>query len=263
MGVLTSGKTDLYSLHNYIQNTLISSPKEIMVESLRKFFSQDSFYHYQKDQWGFPLTPDHTDLPIESGLNDNVTTRLFIGETFRKDVQYYPCLLVKHAGSRSVPISMNRDKGSIKWAPVKYIDGYGNESIINNPSYIIQAGAWEGSLAIDIKTRSSKSRDELSEIVAIFGVDSFNDILKDVGVFIKAVSISSPSEIEDRNDKIYLNTITFDIRTEWRREIPITNVLEVINICVDLGLFTSTGQNVAPNLTINTTIELIDNLINL
>ena len=78
MGVLTSGKTDLYSLHNYIQNTLISSPKEIMVESLRKFFSQDSFYHYQKDQWGFPLTPDHTDLPIESGLNDNVTTMIIL-----------------------------------------------------------------------------------------------------------------------------------------------------------------------------------------
>jgi len=57
---------------------------------------------------------------------------------------------------------------------------------------------------------------------------------------------------------LYRQTITLELRTEWRREIPITDVLDMINICVDIG-HTEDGVFIAaPNLTINTNIELLE-----
>lgn len=263
MGTANTFNTDLYSLNSYVQNTMISHPKSLFIEALRDFFSQDSYYHYQRDAWGFPLTPDHTDLPTTSGLEDDSTTRLFIGEAYRKDIIYYPALLVKHGGARSVPISMNRETGSVQWGATKVVDGYGNERIFSTPSHFIQAGAWQGSIAVDIKTKSLRARDELAELVSILFVNQRFDEMKNSGVVILGTNISSPTETEDRNDKIYVVTVNFDIRTEWRRHIPIETVIDAINFCIDFGQITSTGQNVAPNLTINTTVELMENLLDL
>jgi len=41
------------------------------------------------------------------------------------------------------------------------------------------------------------------------------------------------------NDKVYLQSITLETYSEWRREIPITNLLETINFCFKYGLFSS------------------------
>ena len=56
-------KTDLFGLYNIVQASMIVYPKEIIIATLRDFFSQDSYYHFAKDQWGFANTTDHTDLP--------------------------------------------------------------------------------------------------------------------------------------------------------------------------------------------------------
>jgi hypothetical protein len=255
--------TDLYAINNFVQNTLVSHPKAIFIETLRDAFAQDSYYHYTRDPFGFPKTPDHTDLSPSAGIEDDDTTRLFIGEYYRFDVKYHPAILVKSAGSRYVPISFNQNIGTIIWANTKFIDGYGNTTTIATPNYFKEAGAWEGQISVEIETRSSKSRDELVELVSILLINKNRLQLQNAGVCIKGVSQSAPSESEDRNDKLFNQSITFDIRSEWRREIPINSIIDAINICVDFGNVETTPMQPAPNIRINSNVELLDALIDL
>jgi hypothetical protein len=260
MGTANTHKTDLYSLFNYVQNTQITHPKEIFIETLRNYFSEDSYYHYSRDQWGFPNTPDHTNLLLGAGLDDEITTRLYIGEYYRYDVSYYPSLLVKHTGSSSMPISMSRNKGSVQWEAIQYVDGYGNKTSYSTPSYFIEAGAWEGSLSVDIETKSLRSRDELAQIVSQFFVSAAYEDLYKSGVVIKSGSpkVGSPTEEDDRNDKIFKVSVNFDIYSEWRRHTPITSVVDAINICVELGDLREEPARLAPNVTVVTSIDLIN-----
>lgn len=262
MSTVSAFKTDLYALHGYTQNTLISYPKELFIENLRKFFSQDSYYHYQRDEFGFALTPDQTNMLPTSGINDSLTTRIFIGEPWKKDIVFYPALFVKHGGAKSVPLSMSRDQDSLQWQAIQYTDGYGNSKIVQTPVAFIQSGAWEGSIVVDVASRSSKARDEISELVALSFVDFMHKDMFKSGVLIKSgsPSISSPTETDDRVDKLFRCSLTFDIRTEWSRHIPVTSVVDAINICIDLGNLNVNPPALDPNMSISTTIELVSAL---
>lgn len=256
-------KTDLYNLHDYIQNTLIVSPKDLFIESLRDFFSKDSYYHWVADAWGFPLTPDHTDLHPQAGLHNDLTTRLFIGESLRHDVIYYPAIIVKHGGSRAVPVSFNRERGAVQHKSTSFIDGYGNERIVITPSSFIFSGAYEGSIVVEVESRGLRSRDELIELITIAFVDTYHEQMQNSGVFIKPndITISSPSESDDRNDKLFKQSVTFGTRTEWRREIPIESIVDAINVCVDFASnLDAEPIHFAPNLTVRTSIDLINAL---
>lgn len=252
-------KSDLPYLHNVVQNTMISAPKEIIIATLRDYFSHDTYYHFDKDAWGFANTVDHTDLPLGSGLNDHSTTRLFIGEYNRRDPIYYPAILVKHGGGRSVPISLNREDSTVSWDVILYEDGYGNSVYRKIPKSFVFAGAWEGSISIDVITRSLHSRDELLQEIMMCFTDITNKALERVGIAVKPnASWSAPSDQEDRNDKLFRQTITLEIRTEWRREIPVRNIVEVINFSVEFGYLSSPNAPIAQNLTINTNVTLLD-----
>lgn len=260
MGSANTYQTDLYGIHNYVQNTLLIHPKEAFIELLRDFFSQDSYFHYTADQFGFPKTVDQTDLPLDAGINDDVTTRLFIGEPFRYDVPYYPSLLIRSAGSRFVPISFNNNKDDVHYSVTRFVDGYGNESFVSTPSYIVQAGAWEGTINIDVETKSHRSRDELVELVSLYFIDTCRWELQNSGVFIKGINISAPSETDDRTDKLFKQTVSCEIRSEWRRHIPISNIVDAINICVDFGNLGPTPPVIAPNIRVTTMLEFSDSL---
>lgn len=256
-------QTDLYGLFGYWQNSLIIHPKEIVIETLRKFFSEDSYYHYVKDEFGFPKTPDHAGLPNDAGYNDDSTTRVFIGEQFRYDIRYYPSILVKHQGGKSVPLSFSRNKGSVQYKSVRYVDGYGNETLISTPDYFYRSGSWEGNLSISVEARSPKERDELVELVNILFVDLKVEDLFVAGLIVKGVSTGSPSEADDRNDKIYKQEVTLDIRSDWEQRTYVTNIIDAINICVDFGHIEETPYDLAPNLSISTLIEFVDTINNL
>jgi hypothetical protein len=266
-------KSDLYSIHNIIQASMLVYPKEIIIATLRDFFSKDSYYHYSKNQWGFANTTDHTDLPPGADLPYGVgarpelsnvsplSTRLFIGENYRYDGIYYPAILVKSGGGKYVPISINRERGGVQYENIIFEDGYGNQSIVSKPKSFITAGVWEGSITIDVLTRSLRSRDDLIELIAMCFTEVTFDTLVDVGVVIKPLSYGAPSESDDRNDKLFRQSITLDIRTEWRREIPVGSIIDAI-------LFTATFEDlsrpespVSANLTINTDISLLDILL--
>lgn len=263
MPTVNTFRSDLQSLHNIVQNSMVTHPKEVFIESLREFFSDDAYYHYVRDEWGFPKTIDLTNVDLEAGYNDDITTRLFIGEPFRQDVIYYPAILIRHGGSSFVPISFNNEEGSVQWTARRFVDGYGNESLVQTPSHFIKAGAWEGTINIDIETRDSRSRDELVDFVSAHFIELRRRQLERSGVFVKKVSAGSPSESDDRNDKLFKQTITCEIRTEWRREIPVTNVVDMISICVDFGNLDTNPPVLAPNLRIVTPVELINALVNL
>ena len=266
-------KSDLFALHDIVQSSMIVYPKEIIIATLRDFFSKDSFYHYSKDQWGFPNTTDHTDLPPgadiptqynQFGANqEGLSTRLFVGENWRFDGIYYPAILVKNGGSRYVPISINRDKGGVEYSTVQYIDGYGNSTLISKPAYFYTAGAWEGSISIDVMTRSLRARDDLVELVAMCFTDIVFDTLYDVGLIVKPIQIGAPSESDDRNDKLFRQTLTLDIRTEWRREIPIGSFIDAILFTVNFQDLSRPESPAAANLTINTEVSMTDMLLNL
>ncbi len=254
-------KSDLYKIHNVVQNSMIVHPKEMIIAILRDHFSHDSYYHYSKDPWGFANTVDHTDLPLGSGLEDDVTTRIFIGENYRQDNIYYPAVLVKHGGSRSVPISINREEGAIQWQVIEFDDGYGNKVFFNSPKCFLFQGAWEGSINIEIQTKSIRARDDLAEIIGLCLTDITFKALQKAGVIIKPISIGAPSETDDRNDKLFRQNITLEIRTEWRREIPIGNLIEIINFSIDFADIIHDAPT-SQNLTVNNNFRLIDNLMN-
>ena len=266
-------KSDLNDIFNVVQNSMIVYPKEIIIATLRDYFSKDSYYHFSKNQWGFANTTDHTDLPLGADLPSgpganpnlnpfpNLSTRLFIGENYRYDGIYYPAILVKNGGTKSVPISMNRNKGTINYSETLYEDGYGNQQLIRTPSSFVTAGAWEGSVLIDIKTRSLRARDDLLEAVSMCFTEINFQSLYEVGLIVKPLSIGSPTESDDRNDKLFSQTITLDIRTEWRREIPIKSVIDSILFTVQFVDFNNPNAVPDPNLTINTEVSLIDNIL--
>ncbi len=250
--------TDLYTLNSIVQNTMLSYPKELIIGVLRDEFGKDSYFHYVKDQWGYPFVPDHTDLPIDTGLQDDSASRLYISERNRFAVPYLPALIVSMSNSSSVPISMNREKGTVKYSTLRVIDGYGNEKFYPTPTHYVFAGAYEGTMNIDVKTKGIRERDELTQTVSILLKDIRFDELVRAGVIIKKVSVGSFSEADDLNDKIYNATISLDIRSEWRREVPVESVIDAINICVDFGRVDVTPATFAENLQINTSISLLD-----
>jgi len=264
-GTLNIERTDLYKIHNVVQNTIMSYPKELIIGILRDEFSKDSYYHYVSDQFGFPKVVDHTDLPLDAGINDDQVTRIYIGETFHQGVILYPALFVKMTSAKSVPISMSRNKGVINYSKTIVSDELGNQKVYLTPTHIDLAGAWEGSISIDIWTRDIISRDHLSSILMLLFTDIRFESLRKAGVLVKSgnPSLGGLSETEDRQqEKLYKATINLDIRSEWRRLIPIESVVEKINLCVNFGTLDGLASE-SPNLQINQSLSLFDKIENL
>lgn len=267
MGTNNFFRSDLYRIYNIVESSMLVYPKEIIIATLRDFFSHDSYYHFQRDDFGFPNTTDHTGLPLGADMpygpgsnpslstSSPLSTRLFIGENYRWNAIYYPAILVKAGGSKYVPISINREKGSVKYENIIYEDGYGNSTVLQQPKALITSGAWEGQIIIDVLTRSLRSRDELVQLIAILFTDIVFETLVDIGIIVKPINIGSPNETDDRNDKLYRQSLTLDIRTEWRRAIPISTVIDSINFIVDFG---TSPETIDPNLTIETQITYED-----
>ena len=55
-----------------------------------------------------------------------------------------------------------------------------------------------------------------------------------------------------------MQTITLDIRSEWKREIPIGNILEVVNFVVEFGRLDEPNAPVAQNLSIATQLDVLN-----
>src|SRR5690606_32690415 len=88
----------------------------------------------------------------------------------------------------------------------------------------------------------------------------YEELLR-AGILIKRVSISAPSEMQDREQEVlYKNTVTAEIRTEWRREIPVESTVDAVNFCIEFGRLDIPQAVMAPNLTINTNINVLEQI---
>lgn len=256
--------TDLYKIYNVVQNNFLRYTKDIIISTLKEYFAKDSYYHYVYDEYGFAKVNDHTDQDINAGIKDDVTTRIYIGEISRFNVIHYPSIIVSSNGARHVPISINRDQGRIDYTTTTFVDGLGNEKRIQVPNIFVLSGAWEGAINIDVYSRGVREKDDLLELIAILFTDlAWNDLYR-AGVAIKQdIQIGSLGFTDDRNDRLYKQSVTLNIRTEWSRHIPVTSTLEVINFCVDFGNLNTSPPDFAPNLTINARIDLLNSVSNL
>ena len=140
-------------------------------------------------------------------------------------------------------------------------DGYGNQTFLRRPQSYVTAGVWEGSIIVDVYSRSLRARDDLVELVGMCFAEVSFDTLHEVGIIVKPPIIAAPTEGDDRNDKLFRQSITLNIRTEWRREIPIENLIDTILFTVTFGGLTANSP-VAANLTIDTEVSITDMLIN-
>ena len=86
--------------------------------------------------------------------------------------------------------------------------------------------------------------------------------MRTAGIVVKPPNIGAPSESEDRNDKLFRQSVTMDIRTEWRRNIPILSLIDRIVFAIQFAPIDS-DRPIDPNFDIVTDINLAENLINL
>jgi hypothetical protein len=250
-------RSDLYQIYNIVQNSAISFPKDIIISILRDEFAKDSYYHYVADEYGFPKVTAHKDLLLDAGFQDDQTTRIFIGEYYRFDAIMYPAILVKVSSVKSTPISLNRNKYNIEYEKTIIYDGYGNSRQVFTPAYIDLAGVYEGTLTLDIIDRDMLSRDNLASLLMIIFTDIKFETLAKAGVVVKPPSLTGFTEAKDReNVPLYKASISLEYRTEWRRLIPISSVVDQINFCIDFKNM-ETGIT-APNLEISTNVLLDD-----
>lgn len=227
--------SDLFNLSNFVQQTCVAQGKNLIIDALREYFRQDLIYAYRTNAFGFPLTPNVTDLPPD--IQEERTTRIHIGDIFRMDKRYWPSITVRHSSARYKPISFNQNDQTNKYRVDLILDGYGNESYIRVPTHKVMAGAWDQTFEIKITTESIPDREELADIVSSHLINVAREDLTKAGLFIKSVSLGSESEEKYGNDNIFMQSLNVEAYSEWRREIPISNLVEIINFCFEYGLF--------------------------
>lgn len=228
--------SDLFSVANFVRQVAVSQGKNLLIDALREHFKVDRFYRYTTDAFGFPLTPDVTDLPPD--IQEDRTTRIFIGDVFRYDKRYWPAVVVRYGSGRYKPVSFNQNQ-TVRYRMDLVLDGYGGRSYINVPTHHVVAGAWEQTFEIVVASESIPDREELTDIVSSFLIGKARQELYEAGLFVRSVSMSGEREEEWGNDKVYLQSITVEAYSEWRREIPIDSLVETINFCFNYGLFGS------------------------
>lgn len=253
--------SDLFSIHKVVQNTQILFAKELLVSALRKYFAEDSQYHYVADAWGFPKIPDHTDLPPDAGINDDMTTRIYIGQTEKFDIKFFPAVLVKHTGATYKPISFNQDKDCLQSEKRLFIDGYGRRYTTSVPRHFIFTGAWDTNFDVDIMAEGIQDRAILAEAISmLFQTISLWDLMQ-AGLFIKSTRVGGESVEDYANDKIFKQTVSIECRGEYKRIIPVESIIDMINLCIDFGDIST--DTYAENMRINYAFDLLDMPLNI
>lgn len=215
--------SNFFSDNHIIQQVCMTQPRNLIIDVLRMHFSRDNSFTYRADEYGFPLTRDMTGLDIDSEL----TTKIMITDAYRYEVKFHPSIIVKSNGGNYKPISFNQN-GTYKYRKHIVENAFGQKTEVKIPTHRVYAGAWELNYTIEIYSESHSELEELVDIVAmIFQYVSWNE-LRANGVIVKNISIGSENAEAYANDYVYSQTITLPIRSEWRVEIPVEDLVEKI-----------------------------------
>lgn len=238
--------SNFFSDNYIIQQVCITQPKNLIIDVLRKHFGRDNIFTYRADEYGFPLTRDMTGIDIDSEL----TTKIMITDAYRYEVKFFPAIIVKSNGGSYKPISFNQNC-TLRYRKSVAENIFGQKVEVKVPTHRVYTGAWDMNFEVSIYSESHSELEELVEIVSmIFQYVSWNE-LRANGIFIKNISIGSESAEPYANDYVYSQTITLPIRTEWRAEIPLDNLIEKI-----VFYFDSVKTPVPPNGNVSDKLEL-------
>ena len=250
--------TDIFNLENVVQQTCMVASKNILIDTIRDIFRRDREYKYVEDVFGFPKTPSHLGLDPAAGLDDNETTRIFIGSSYRYDVKFNPSIIVKNTGNRYKAISFNQDWMGMTHRKELITDGYGNQTTIVVPEAQTLVGAWDQTFEIKVVAETEMDREEIADIVMVSLIGSRRKELEIAGLFIKSLSSGGEAEQPYANDYLYTVSINLEIRSEWKILIPVSDVIERIVLCVDFNALDTDPP--ADGLTINEQLILADQL---
>jgi len=229
--------SDIYNLDNIVQHTGILAGRNLLIDVLRENFARDREYHYVKDAFGFPKTPSHLGLDPDAGVLDNATTRLFIGSAYRYDISYLPAIIIRQTSSTYVPVSFNQNRWVEEYEKQKTVDGYGNIDFITVPSHYVYAGAWNQTFEVKIMAKSLEDTLHIADVVMVSLQNKYRLILQQNGLFVRTVSAGGESvESIGGNDPFYSISITVNTRSEWRRQINISNLVDRITFCFTVDL---------------------------
>lgn len=247
--------SDIFNLENIVQQTGIVHGKNILIDTLRHIFAQDRQYKYVSDVFGFPKTPSHLGLDPEAGLDDEETTRIFIGSSHRYDIKFNPSIIVKSTGSQYVPISFNQDLLGVRYKKELLTDGYGNSTILTTATHHTLVGAWDQTFEVKVIAENEMDREEITDIIMPTLQGTRRLDLERSGLHIKRIRTSGESEEKYSNDYLYMISINIEARSEWKVRIPIDNICERIGVCLT---FKTLDGSVADGLTINELITQAD-----
>jgi len=241
--------SNLFEISNIVRQVCVSQGKNLLIDALREYFKKDVFYRYETNAFGFPLTPDMTDLPPD--IQEKRTSRIFIGDIYRFELRFFPAITVRNSSGKNYEISFNQNVMTTQYRLDLVLDGYGSQSYIRVPTHHNVCGAWDMTYEITISAESVPDREELVDIVSVFLMGVARQELYESGLFIKSVSLGAEREEDYANDKIYMQSITIETFSEWRRQIPINSLVDMINFCFSYGLFSQSRLS-TDTTTINT-----------
>jgi len=219
---------------SFLYNTLVVDTRDILISSLRDWFSHDDIYTYKADVFGYPLIPQ-TDLRgggivgsqvIVWGVN---STKIMISDDYRFNSRFFPAITVTDNGGNNSEVSFNQEMGGVKYEL--------EEAVINGkivqrrvPSHVIFAGAWKQNYAINIIAEDHQTRKRLKDVISALFVNVLRETLLSRGVFIEKVGLGGDREDQFVNDYYYSSSVNLDLYSEWRREIPIVMLVEAIMV---------------------------------
>ena len=224
--------TDIFDLEYIVQQTGMMHGKNILIDFLREIFRQDRQYKFVSDVFGYPLTPSHLGLDPNAGFDTNETTRIYIGSSYRQDVKFNPSIIVKNTSSRYKPISFNQDAKTLIYETTVLTDGYGRHTVIRTPKYHRLVGAWEQNFELKVIAESELDREEITDIVMATIMGTRRIELEKAGLHIKTISSNGETETPYANDYLYSTSITVETRSEWKVNIPVTDICDRIALYV-------------------------------
>jgi len=217
-----------------LYNTLVVDAKDILISSLREWFSHDSIFTYKSDEFGYPLIPQ-TDLRGGglAGSQDIVwgtnSTKIIITDDYRFNSRFFPAITVTDNGGNNSEVSFNQEMGGVKYQLEEVVlDGQIVQRRV--PSHIIFAGAWKQNYAINVIAEDHQTRKRLKDIVSMLFVHVLRETLLNRGIFIEKVGLGGDREDQFANDYYYSSSINLDLYSEWRREVPVTLLVEAIMV---------------------------------
>ncbi len=239
---------------NYVvQQTAIVHPKTLLIDSLRKVFRSDSIFTYRDDEYGYPLTPDHTGVDIDS----EETTKILISDAYRYEVKFFPAIVVKSSGGSYKPLSFNQNM-TYKYRTDIVESEFGAKKVISTPTHRVYAGRWELAFELGIYSESQSELEELTDITSLALQYVLWNELRANGLFISQVRIGAESAEPYANDYVYSTTISLSTLSEWRVEVPIENIVEKIAFSIQPTWHPIPGQKSSADLMSNRFNDIIE-----